>query len=346
MVPQLPVRSRVLRWAAAISCEGVPRAGQTLGMISTLLISHLVRLASAQTPIQYKAIQQANQAAIDAEERAKKRRKKQAEDDKQDRQQWSDLLNQMNGGGAGGAGGRRRQADNPSAVSNAVSQNTGIVSGKLEPCGSVPAKVQTDLQTMMEFRKSCSAANKGSDQKFAINEYRNSLGTPTMYLFDSSGECKYKTSVSYGSGQIRGSSEGGPKACATKNSHSTPPGMHLTVPHSGVREYNQSNSLGLAGLEDQGSNGRGILIHGSNSPGEGYSYGCSGVGKDCIGSVMSFLGYGALVFNSFDDDQSAPGCSSSAGLKRNGTCRAEVAVNASSASPGGATTGGGTGAAR
>ena len=319
---------------------------------------------AAPAPIVYQGVVQQTQFEADERERAIKERQQRRQQEQQNQQGMQQMMNALGGmgGGAGGGKGQRGQrgaADDASGGAssgggaNDSSQANSASSDKLEPCGTPPAKVQADFQEMMEFRKSCRVADKGSNQKFAINAYRSSLGTPTMYLFDSNGECKYKTAVSYGSGQVRGTSNA-PQACATNKGKYTPAGMHLTVPHpKGTNGYDEKNSLGLAGLEDQGSNARGILIHGSNSAGMGYSHGCSGVSENCRPDVMKFLGYGALVFNSFDDSQSAPGCTNTAGMKRSGTCRAEVAVNVSDASPapsgsggGGGGGTGGTGAAR
>jgi hypothetical protein len=89
-------------------------------------------------------------------------------------------------------------------------------------------------------------------------------------------------------------------ACSTKSSKKTPPGFHITAPHTGGTAYSEAESIGLAGLSGQKSlEARGILIHKAEQPGTASSWGCTGVANDKFDEIKKMLGYGSLVHNFF-----------------------------------------------
>ena len=241
--------------------------------------------------------------------------------------EFSKAIGAMGGGGADGGksgrGGRREtNAEGGGSGTSGGAAAGGDLdpgSGTMEACGTLPAHVEKDRVAMIAFRKSCPVANATGVQRMAINDYTCQNGAPKMYLFDADGQCKSKMSVSFGNGGGREAKDGVcPKTCSTNKSNSSPPGYHLTVTHNGT--FKDADCLGLAGLEGQGSSGRGVLIHGSNNPGIASSSGCSGVSHANLQAVRSYLGKGALVYNSFLPNQVADGCSNTTGLTHSGGC--------------------------
>lgn len=190
-----------------------------------------------------------------------------------------------------------------------ANMNQIVGSGKMEHCGAeTPAQVKAAFDEATAFRASCGAAQRGTQQKIAINDYSSKSQPPTMYIFDLQGNCLGKTAVSYGNGGGVGKV---PIACNTDGSHMTPAGFHLTSYHDGNGKYNPTNSVGLIGLEGQQSAKRGVIIHIAKRPGTASSWGCSGVGAEAFGAVKSTLGFGSLVYNYFG---STSGCGNNKGL--------------------------------
>jgi hypothetical protein len=210
--------------------------------------------------------------------------------------------------GGGGAGGSAGGSNNPNTSSNVVSTS------KLEECGHTPQSVETARTEAMTYRSQCRLADRGDNQKIVINDY--SGGTPTMYIFDTHGNCIAKTAVTYGNG----AGHGAPQPCASDSSHLTPPGFHLTAYHNGAK-YGADDSLLMVGLEGQNSASRSILIHPAAQPGTASSWGCSGVGYNCARTIQQLLGTGALVYNYFGSKPLAPGCGSSAGMSHSTSCQ-------------------------
>lgn len=204
--------------------------------------------------------------------------------------------------------------DNESSVNPAerfpgMSQQIGP--GIMENCGEPPASAREAYEEAKAFREKCSLANRGENQKIAVNDY-SGMRMPYMYIFDLNGKCLGKTAASYGNGAgpVR------PQPCNDNGSHLTPPGMFLTSEHNGA-SYQSHNSLGLTGLEGQGSRARGVLIHPANAPGTASSWGCTGVGYEAFNAVKKSLGYGALVYNHFGNTVGPMSCSNKAGLSKN-----------------------------
>jgi hypothetical protein len=185
--------------------------------------------------------------------------------------------------------------------------------GSVEECGG-GFQVADAYKQAMKFRSQCSLANRASSQKIAINDYSGST-TPTMFIFSATGQCLYKTLITYGNG----GGTGKPEPCSDNNSHMTPPGFHLTAKHLGGATYSVDKSLLMVGLEGQGSAVRNILIHPAESPGTASSWGCSGVGN--IQKIKSILGEGALVYNYFGNTQTPSNCGSSAGMSHSTACQ-------------------------
>jgi hypothetical protein len=211
-----------------------------------------------------------------------------------------DLINRMM------SGPDNESSVNPEEKFQGMSQQIGP--GIMEDCGQVPASAREAYETAKNFRGNCSLANRGENQKIAVNDY-STVRMPYMYIFDANGKCLGKTAVTYGNGAgpVR------PQPCNDDGSHLTPPGFFLTSEHNGA-SYNSSNSLGLTGLEGQGSRGRGVLIHPAKAPGTASSWGCSGVGYDAFNAVKKSLGYGALVFNYFGNTNGPASCRNKNGL--------------------------------
>lgn len=163
-------------------------------------------------------------------------------------------------------------------------------------CSSIPASVKKAYEEAVAFTKSCAAARIPENKKIAINDYSGD-GAPAMFIFDTKGNCIRSLPITWGAGNPR---TGALEACSTENSRKTPPGFHITARHRYGAKYNESNSLGLAGLCGQNSLGdRGILIHAARRPGTGSSWGCTGVPYDSFEEVKSLLGVGSLVYNYF-----------------------------------------------
>lgn len=204
-------------------------------------------------------------------------------------------------------------AVNPSERFPGMTQQIGP--GIMEKCDEAPASAKEAFQTAKAFRQTCSHANRGDSQKIAVNDY-SGVRMPYMYIFDLDGKCLGKTAVSYGNGEgpVK------PQPCNDDGKHLTPPGMFLTSEHNGA-SYNSSNSLGLTGLEGQGSRGRGVLIHPAGAPGTASSWGCSGVGYNAFNAVKKSLGYGALVYNFFGNTTGPGHCRNRNGLTRTTFCQ-------------------------
>jgi hypothetical protein len=250
------------------------------------------------------------QNPVAAEREEEKRQKK--EESSQKAQEMMQQMAQSLGGGAG----------SPGAGFNSGTGSTGqpgygsafVGSGKLETCEleSLPSHIRGALSQAKNFKNTCRAADRGPNQPIAINDYTciGRVARPTMYIFV--GDKCYRTAVSYGNGGGRGC----PLPCNDDGDHMTPAGFHLTGTHSGGAsgKYDDRNSLLMVGLENQGSGGRGILIHAARSPGTASSWGCSGV--KCYSDVRAKLGKGALVYNFFGATPAPSGCSKREGLAR------------------------------
>jgi hypothetical protein len=183
-------------------------------------------------------------------------------------------------------------------------------SGKMEQCGAqTPPQVKAAFDEAIAYRASCGAAQRGTQQKIAINDYSSQSNPPSMYIFDLQGNCLGKTAVTYGNGAGRVK----PQPCHINGSHLTPAGFHLTAYHDGGK-YGANNALGLVGLEGQNSVGRGVIIHPAKSPGTASSWGCSGVGFDAFNAVKSTLGFGSLVYNYFGNTGAPNRCPGTPGL--------------------------------
>ncbi len=227
-------------------------------------------------------------------------------------QDMLNLINQMMGGGAGsGVGigpgnGPNGSSIDPNAKFESMNQQIGP--GIMEACGDPPASAHEAFETAKNFRQKCSLANRGDNQKIAVNDY-STIRMPYMYIFDIHGNCLGKTAVTYGNGAgpVR------PQPCNDDGSHLTPPGFFLTAEHNGA-SYGPGNSLGLVGLEGQGAKGRGVVIHPAQAPGTASSWGCSGVGYGAFRAVQKSLGKGALVFNYFGNTGRPGGCTNINGL--------------------------------
>ncbi|WP_413942861.1 hypothetical protein [Bdellovibrio sp. HCB-162] len=186
-------------------------------------------------------------------------------------------------------------------------------------CGSVPGHVKSAFSEAKSFTNSCSVAKLATGKYIAVNDYSGD-GKPTMYIFDQTGGCVKSVPISWGMGSDKSRRL---EACSTDNSHKTPPGFHITARHNGAR-YNDSNSLGLAGLSGQDSLGaRGVVIHGKRPAGAANTWGCTGVPFEDLMQIKRLLGVGSLVYNYFGDTQSR-NCSDSSGTSP--TCKPEAAA--------------------
>lgn len=170
-----------------------------------------------------------------------------------------------------------------------------------------PAEIESLKEKAEEFRKSCLQKNglSGAGDKILISDYSST--PPTMYVFVG-GSLKTSFPVSWGNGGSGGEGASAPKACNEKSSKLTPPGFHLTVPHTGGAAYSEQNSLGLAGLNGQRSHeNRGILIHAVEGSGQANTWGCSGLSMDDFYTIKNEIGYGALVYNHFGNQTDCDG---------------------------------------
>lgn len=194
-----------------------------------------------------------------------------------------------------------------------------VVSTERGTCTSVPDHVKVAYTEAQAFSAKCTYAKLAKGKVIAVNDYTG-VGAPTMYIFDQSGECLMASPISWGMGLERNRRL---EACSTPNCRKTPPGFHLTARHNGAR-YNDSNSLGLAGLSGQDSLGvRGVLIHAKRRPGAGNTWGCTGVPAGDFFKIKQLLGVGSLVYNKFSDPPN-PNCGDDAGVTP--TCKPEPAA--------------------
>jgi hypothetical protein len=233
-----------------------------------------------------------------------------------DPSQLLQMMTGMGGGNTGLSGGSKPTT----SMSNYLS------SGTMSSCsanGSVPPSVMAAYHEAQEFRDRCAPAQRGANQKIAISDFSNMV--PTMWIFDSNGNCLKKTAITYGNGNGRGQ----PQACSDDGEHLTPPGFHLTCMHSGPKYatatspgYVQNDALGECSLEGQGSVGRGVVIHRAQAPGTASSFGCSGVCEACFDEVKATLGLGALVYNYFGNSFD-PSCRNKGGQSHSTRCSFE-----------------------
>jgi hypothetical protein len=190
--------------------------------------------------------------------------------------------------------------------------------GEMQKCDKAPASAEKAYEEAKNFRASCRLAQRGDQQKIAVNDY--STRPAYMYIFDQAGKCLGKTMVAFGNG-----AGGAQIACSDSGSHLSPPGFHLTAIHHGGGKYNPNNSIKMVGLQGQNSVGRGILIHEAGAPGTSSTWGCAGVGYGAaFKAVKETLGYGALVYNYWSPQQMANNCKNRAGMTNNGTCVADA----------------------
>lgn len=205
-------------------------------------------------------------------------------------------------------GGPAPDSMSESMVGSMGSSDYTVSSSTSSGCANVPSDVKRAFAETKAFSSACPAARLAPGKKIAINDYSPG-GAAHMFIFDQNGACVGTIPISWGAGA------GGQKeACSTTNSKMTPPGFHITAPHSGSR-FNSSNSLGLASLSGQDSLGsRGILIHGVNyQTNRGNTWGCTGVPMQDFAEVQRILGYGSLVFNYFGGGGKSK-CGESAGF--------------------------------
>lgn len=177
------------------------------------------------------------------------------------------------------------------------------------------ATIAEAIKEAQEFHALCveQGVIRSPNRLMAINDYRGRVGC--MYLIDvNTGQCDYATTSDYGTG-----SGVPPRPGCTSGSHMTPAGFHLTRPHNGER-YDESNSLGLMGLQGQMSGPRAILIHQGKCRGGAATWGCSGVGN--YPEVRKRLGrQGTLVYNYFGDE-----VGNCRGVRNKKSCRPESGV--------------------
>lgn len=209
------------------------------------------------------------------------------------------------GGGAPGGGGGQPQGQQQPESDHSNYQHDSESGGSLAGSGggncSCSALQNSSgglgdaVKEMQKYRASClgrnSSGRSGLSEKMALNDYRGSTGC--MYILDAdSGTCTFATPAAYGTG-------GGvpPQPGCDGESHQTPAGFHVTARHEQGSRYGPNNSLLMVGLQNQGSAGRGILIHQGSCQGGACSWGCSGVTD--FERVKSELGEGALVYNFF-----------------------------------------------
>lgn len=243
-------------------------------------------------------------------------------------QMMQQLMQGLTGGGLGADSAIKSTTGSGSGASSSAGGSKYVSRGEMDKCpadGSIPPSVDAARKEAMDFRTKCGAANRGDKQKVVINDY-SCDGTPTMWIFDTAGNCIAKTAISYGNGvNGEGASKACPQGCADGGEHLTPPGFHLTGdhPNSAESKYNSSNSMEMIGLEGQKSSGssRGILIHKAASQGGPSSWGCSGVCYDCFDKVKSLLGFGALVYNYFGATPAPSTCSNHAGMNHGTSCQ-------------------------
>ena len=152
---------------------------------------------------------------------------------------------------------------------------------------------------------SSSGGSGGGGQDIAVNDYTKANGC--MYIFNMDGSCKDAMTAAYGSG-----SAGSPPVPGCGNgSKMTPPGFHVTAKHESAK-FNESNSLGMLDLQNQGSSARGILIHDGKGSDGATTWGCSGVGD--FAKAKADLGIGSLVYNYFGaKEKDAKGCTDATG---------------------------------
>ncbi len=195
-------------------------------------------------------------------------------------------------------------------------------------CSNTPAEITKVLQEMQDFSKSCPQARLEPGKMIMINDYSGKTMPPVGYVFDQSGKCVQSMPITWGVGS---DNSGKMEACSTKDTLKTPPGAHKTVAHTGgpSGKYNQSNSLGLAGLSGQKSDSlRGILIHAAEQPGTASSWGCTGVPAEYFANLQQKLGTGSLVYNYFGENPTK-NCSDDAGFERPPKCDPEASAGGS-----------------
>jgi hypothetical protein len=185
-----------------------------------------------------------------------------------------------------------------------------ISAAKAESC-NFPDSLKTALETAKKYKnddkcsrvlESFNKSRKGG--KIIISDYTNSRGM--MYIFDEKGEtCLKALPVDYGTGAGK---DANPTPSCGAESKQTPAGFHVTDETHDSAKFPQPNSLGLVGLEGQGSLARGILLHGATGDGGAHTWGCSGVAKDEFQSIREMVGGGSLIYNYFGSDPKAPGC--------------------------------------
>ena len=222
----------------------------------------------------------------------------------------------LSGFGGSNPGGTPFQPEAQMSYSNA----TGPVPTGLQSCGIPPMSATTALRKALTFKSGCHIV-RNSTKPMAINDYSSS--PPMIYLYKvESGryKCVGKTRVGWGSG--RGVSRSRPLSCSDGAKQMTPPGFHVTRVHNGKR-YNHSTSIGLNGLNGQGSVGRGVVMHGATYGMGGGSWGCPYFSMTAFKAIKSVLSpEGSMVYNYFGNAPKGPGCNSNAGVDPDpGSCR-------------------------
>lgn len=299
-----------------------PTAGQAvpLELSNPLAAKQLAQQQAAQAMAIQEQMKLQQQMAMQQQMNA-------AQQQQQQDQAMQQLMQMFNGGGAGsrsqmpGAGGTNFGNENglwdsEDAARGLPHQNQTLGSGTMDACGTVPSTAKLAYEQAVKFRKLCAHAQKGDQQKIAVNDYSGG-GTPHMYIFDLEGKCLGKAAVAYGNGL----GAVVPTACNDVNSHLTPSGFFLTAEHNGGL-YKSWNSMALVGLQGQDpTNERGVLIHGPKFPGGPTSqgtastWGCSELSESAYKEARKSLGYGSLVYNYFGNTPAKRGCRNTNGLK-------------------------------
>lgn len=297
-----------------------PTAGQAVPLeLSDPKAAMALKAQQAQAAAQ-------QQAMLEAQRQAQQQANLQAQQDQaQQNQQLQQLMQMFNGGGGNRAqnpnsgtnfGNENGLWDSEEAAQGLPRMNQQVGSGVMDKCGVVPSTAKVAYEQALQFRKLCGYAQKGEQQKIAINDY-SGMGMPHMYIFDLEGKCLGKAAVAYGNGL----GAVVPTACNDVNSHLTPSGFFLTAEHNGSL-YKNWNSMALVGLQGQDpTNERGVLIHGPKQPGgptyqgTAATWGCSELSESAYKEARRSLGYGSLVYNYFGNTPAKRGCRNTNGLK-------------------------------
>ncbi len=228
-------------------------------------------------------------------------------------QSWSELLNAIILLEARTGAVTEYQRYQARTAANRPSNLSGDQQGTCEE--NVPDDIFKIANDMRQLREECAPLGESSSiEKPIIVADLSDTGGKIFSFNEVNGQLVCTKSYDSNSWGTGAGTSGPPKHCADDGSKITPAGLHLLTEHDGQEKWNKDNSLKMLGLETQGSEDRGVLVHGGHGSASCSTHGCSGMADEDFDDLKDNQNaLGGMWYNYFGSTPAADGCKDDSG---------------------------------